>query len=248
MQDLIKIHQSSINDEIVYVVRARELCAFLGVDTKNISKWIDSNITNNPFAIQGVDFIEVVGATNTNNVAIKEYDLAIEFAKRLSMMSRTTKGEEARQYFIECEKIAKKAVALPDFTDPAEAAIAWANEYKAKQVAQEALAIAQPKAQAYDVIATASVGHMNITDASKVLKMQPKKLFSFLEGEGWIYKRGGKGSWVGKQSAIDTGYVTMIATTVENTGEPVLRKSVHLTDKGIAKISAMLIKANKLLN
>jgi len=33
-----------------------------------------------------------------------DFQLSIDFAKKLSMMARTEKGEEARNYFIECEK------------------------------------------------------------------------------------------------------------------------------------------------
>lgn len=41
-------------------------------------------------------------------------------------------------------------IALPNFTDPAEAAIAWANEYKAKQALAIENQTLKPKADAYD--------------------------------------------------------------------------------------------------
>lgn len=37
--------------------------------------------------------------------------------------------------------------AIPNFTDPAEAAIAWANEYKAKQIAQTLTIAAQKQVE-----------------------------------------------------------------------------------------------------
>lgn len=43
-------------------------------------------------------------------------------------------------------------IALPDFTDPAAAAIAWAEQYKAKAKAQQQLALAAPKAKVYDAV------------------------------------------------------------------------------------------------
>ncbi len=44
------------------------------------------------------------------------------------------------------------APALPDFTNPAEAARAWASEFEQKQIAQEQLALAAPKVAHYDAV------------------------------------------------------------------------------------------------
>ena len=51
------------------------------------------------------------------------------------------------------EALKKPVIALPDFTDPAEAAMAWAEQYKAKQLAEKQVAVLAPKAQALDTIA-----------------------------------------------------------------------------------------------
>lgn len=55
---------------------------------------------------------------------------------------------------------------LPDFTNPVEAARAWANEVEAKQLAQEQLQLAAPKVQYFDMVA--DVG--NLMTASVVAK------------------------------------------------------------------------------
>lgn len=47
---------------------------------------------------------------------------------------------------------ASPAIALPDFTNPAIAARAWADEYQAKQIAQEQLTLAAPKVAHYDAV------------------------------------------------------------------------------------------------
>jgi paraquat-inducible protein B len=43
-----------------------------------------------------------------NGNETKDFSLTLDFAKRLAMMTRTEKGEQARQYFIECEKQLKE--------------------------------------------------------------------------------------------------------------------------------------------
>lgn len=53
---------------------------------------------------------------------------------------------------MEAELANRPSPALPDFTDPAAAAIAWAEQYRAKALAQQQLALASPKAEVYDAV------------------------------------------------------------------------------------------------
>ena len=78
-------------------------------------------------------------------------------------------------------------MALPDFTNPAAAARAWADEVEAKLVTQEQLAIAQPKADALDYISTA-VNSLNARDTAKTLGVQPKKFNDWCIAHQWMYR------------------------------------------------------------
>ena len=51
---------------------------------------------------------------------------------------------------------------MPDFTNPVEAARAWANEVEAKQIAQEKLKLAAPKVEYFDRVADVN-NYMNTT-------------------------------------------------------------------------------------
>jgi len=101
------------------------------------------------------------------------------------------------------------APALPDFTNPAAAARAWADAIElatAKTIEsaqqQARLAIAAPKADALDRISTPTGGAVCVTNAAKALQMQPKQLFAWLSMNQWIYRRAGGSGWVGYQNRI----------------------------------------------
>ena len=99
MQELIKIEK---NDKGTNVVSAKELYEFLGFNTAHWAKWAKKNIENNQFSFENQDWKGFTLSVNGNET--KDYALTVDFAKRLAMMARTEKGEQARQYFIQCEK------------------------------------------------------------------------------------------------------------------------------------------------
>ncbi len=103
MENIIKI---TTNEQGSNVVSARELYEFLGFDKSNWKRWADKNIEKNQFAFQNTDWEGLVIMTNGNET--KDYALSLDFSKRLSMMARTEKGEQARNYFLDCEKRTSK--------------------------------------------------------------------------------------------------------------------------------------------
>lgn len=118
---IIPIGSKQIKDSKTETVNARELHEFLEV-RRDFSNWIKGRIKTYGFR-ENQDFVRVfdnfikreTGATikevfaktgenpNGGRPAI-EYHLTIDMAKELSMVERTQKGRQARQYFIECEK------------------------------------------------------------------------------------------------------------------------------------------------
>jgi len=98
--ELIKIKESNGNS----VVSARELHQFLEVKT-DFKDWIirmlDYGFEENK------DFSSFLSESNGGRPS-KEYALTIDCAKEISMIQRTEKGKQARQYFIECEKQLQK--------------------------------------------------------------------------------------------------------------------------------------------
>ena len=95
------------------ITTAKKLYEFLGMDLKNYSRWIRNNITENQFAEENVDYwVFVMQEENpSGGRPTQDYKLSASFAKKLSMMARSEKGEQARQYFVRVED-GMKEVAL----------------------------------------------------------------------------------------------------------------------------------------
>ena len=96
------------NENGEQAVSAKTLYSFLtDNDKSHYSRWVKTNIIDNRFAIENEDYIEVVATVATTpkgGQCATDYALTLEFAKRLAMLSHTKKGEQARKYFIDCEK------------------------------------------------------------------------------------------------------------------------------------------------
>lgn len=75
------------------------------MESKNFSRWCNTNIKNNKFAIENVDYISFVIQEERHNPKPKsDYKITSDFAKKLSMTGNTERHEQARQYFIACEQ------------------------------------------------------------------------------------------------------------------------------------------------
>lgn len=80
---------------------ARKLYAFLELDPTHYAKWFRKNITGNEFADKDVDF-KVLALKCENPKGgrpTQDAKLSAGFAKKLSMMSKSEKGEQAANYF-----------------------------------------------------------------------------------------------------------------------------------------------------
>ncbi len=97
----------------------------------------------------------------------------------------------------------KNQIILPNFTDPAEAAMAWALQYKEKQIALQQLEIAKPKAEFVDKYVERDVAK-NLTNVAKELGVSAKALGAWLRKEGHAFKSADKLVWT--QPFVDKGY------------------------------------------
>lgn len=108
--ELIKI----IEREGRQLVSGRELHEFLEIRTK-YKDWF-RRMVEYGFE-EEIDFIRVAQKRATNNLknpvtTVIDHAISIDMAKEISMIQRTEKGKEARQYFINCEKKLKEVKKL----------------------------------------------------------------------------------------------------------------------------------------
>ena len=84
---------------------ARKLYEFLELSPSNYSKWCKANIIENKFAEENTDYwVFVLNDENPlGGRPTQDFKLSASFAKKLSMMSKSERGEEARQYFVAVE-------------------------------------------------------------------------------------------------------------------------------------------------
>ena len=182
MEELIKVTK---DDKGISVVSGRELHDFLEV-TERYSSWF-SRMTKYGFE-ESVDY---VGCKVFNTLAkqeLQDHALTLDMAKEISMIQRTEKGKQARQYFIDVEKAYKQQAKQPQYKLPqnySEALIELAKEVKKNEALQS-------KADKYDRYLS-NKGLITITEIAKEYGMSGAKLNQFLHEKGVIYKRGSSG-------------------------------------------------------
>lgn len=161
------------------LVNARMLHRFLGVQTR-FNDWITRRIKEGRF-IEDRDFVIMYSKMSTV-IESKDYGLTMRMAEHICMLERTQEGEEARDFFIECERkvmVHKIPTTLPE-------ALRLAAEIEEKRIeAEKKLAIAAPKARDFDVT-MAAFGAVGMDVAANIINhphLGRTNLFRFLRNE-----------------------------------------------------------------
>lgn len=225
MNDIITIN---LNDNQEPVVSARELHKGLKVKTR-FSLWVEQNFK---ILEEGYDFTSVVGTTVVNNGAVREvqdYALSLDAAKNLAMASKTDKGKQVRQYFIQVEK---------DFNSPEKImarALLLADKKVHKLEAQ--IEVDKPKVLFANAV-SASQTSILVGDLAKLIsqngfKIGANRLFAWLRDNGYLIKRRGNSWNMPTQRSMDMKLFEIKETTVTHAdGHISISKTVKVTGKG----------------
>lgn len=110
------------------------------------------------------------------------------------------------------------------------------------------LAIAAPKAQSWDTLASGD-GDYAVADAAKILSRDPvialgeRRLFAVLSDQGWIYRQRADNRWRVYQVAVERGWLSEMPASHYHpqTGELVLDPpQVRVKPKGLAELHRRL--------
>lgn len=228
--ELIEIRQRTIGEEQVNSVDARELHEFLG-SKQEFAHWIKTKVIANPFFTINQDFILLDNSLMQNGRGghnRKDYALTIDTAKKVAMSEQTTKGEEIRVYFLQCERRAKQAIAMiPNFSDPAAAARAWAFEFEQKKALEAQARIDAPRVEFAKAI-EGTTEKISIGAFAKLTgKIGRNNLFKKMRENHILMKNN-----IPYQHFINAGYFEVSESIIKRTARDQIILTTYLTGKG----------------
>ncbi|WLI76707.1 phage antirepressor KilAC domain-containing protein [Kosakonia sp. H02] len=192
------------SQNVLATISSREIATLTGVTHGEVKRMVKSLETAHRLS-------QPVNA----NVYEREGEMRQEFLlnKRDSLLTvaRLSPGFTAEMLDRWQEK--EKLISLPDFTNPAAAARAWAEQYEKRQRAEALLALSAPKAAFFDsyVRVEESLGFRQIC---KMLRVKEPVFRSFLLERNIMQRV--NGTLMPPQYHIDAGYFTVHGGVGEN--------------------------------
>lgn len=214
---------------------------------KDFSTWLKDRIDQYGFA-ENSDYVSIPqnGGKPSGGRPSKEYALSLDMAKELAMVERNEKGKQARQYFIECERMAKNNVAniYETLKDPTQMR-GYLLHYVEKVLALEA----ENQSMKGDVMAldrlAKAENSLCMTDAAKALGLTRNRLTKYLSMNDWIYKRHGGGNWLGYSDKEKRGLVEhKLSEYSSKDGSIKISEQVRITPKGMVRLAKLLAEGD----
>lgn len=231
-------------------VSARELHYALGIE-KRFSAWFDQY--KNLFA-ENEDFTSVLKGTEVQNNGgiqirdLQDYEISIDMAKHICMMSHTEKGAQCRQYFIDLEKawntpeqIMARALKVAEHT----------QNRLLDTIAHQHVQIEQmkPKEIFADAVCTSKTSIL-IGELAKLIcqngyEIGQNRLFQWMRDNGYLMQDGASRN-IPKQRFVEMGLFEVKETNIQNPdGSVRITRTTKVTGKGqVYFINKFLNKEN----
>ena len=242
MNELIPIQ----DNDGAQAVMGRDLHKFLEVKTP-YDKWMPRMVEYG--FIAGQDFSTKMSETSPAGGRPRiDHIVSLDMAKEISMIQRSEKGKQARQYFIECERRAKEPAELSPEELMARAIKVADSTIKELEAKTREL---EPAAKSWTYLA-APGGDYSVAGAAKTLSRDPNisigrnKLFDFMREQRWIFRTAGKRAhWEAYQDkGINTGRLVHKLSSPfmnERTGEwEQPAPTIRITPKGLHELHKLL--------
>lgn len=241
MQELINV---TVNDNQQQVVSARDLYKALGIK-KRFSAWFAQY---SDMFTEGHDFMGAPESTPIKNgngriQYLDDYVLTIKMAEHIAMMTKTDRGREVREYFIQLQE---------KWNDPqkvmARALILAQKELDTLRIELEEQ---KPLVNFANAVST-SEDSILIGDFAKLIsqngvKIGQNRLFKWLRQKGFLISRKGESWNMPKQEYLDRGLFEVKESTAETSGGLVkLYRTTKITGKGQVYFSDLILNDDTL--
>lgn len=213
-------------------VSARALHEQLNIE-KRFSAWFE---TNSQGFVEGEDFVGAYLKVQSNQYGgekeIQDYQLSLDMAKHICLMSRTPEGKKVRQYLIDLEKAWNTPELVMARGLQASKVLLEQKEEKIKQLTADNERM-KPKEIFADAV-SASDTSILIRDLAKIIKQNgvalgEKRFYKWLREHGYIIK----GTCQPTQKAMEMGLFETIERTVQRGGNsPLVTMTTRVTGKG----------------
>lgn len=217
------------------MVSARELHKALGIE-KRFSVWFEMNAQG---FVEGEDFIGVYLQVQSNQYGgtkdLQDYNISVDMAKHICLMSRTEKGKQCRQYLIDMEKawntpeqVFARALKMADQTINR---LKFENHALTQKIEQD-----RPKTIFADAVSTSQTSIL-IGDLAKLIcqngvQIGQKRLFDWLREKNYLIKSGSSKN-MPQQRYLEQGLFEVKESSVQNPdGSVRITRTTKVTGKG----------------
>ena len=188
MNQIISIHENEQGEQLV---SARDLYKGLGIKER-FSLWFERY---EGMYVKGIDF-EGVGLPTPYRKGsdkvqiIQDYKMMVDMAKHIAMMTKTDKGNQIRDYFIQVEKDHQALLNDPRY----QMAMGLKSAQFMLDRKDKIIAEMKPKAIFADAVNTSKqsilVGDLAKLISQNGVKVGQNRLFAYLRDNGYLHKTG----------------------------------------------------------
>lgn len=193
----IRAPQNGGYESVAHTMSSREIAELTGKQHFHVKRDIErmlAELAEDP-SIYGCTYLDGQNRTQVEYRLDREHTDCLltgySAAMRMAVIKRWRELEGARV-----------VATLPDFSNPAAAARAWAEQFELHQAANQALAIAAPKVEFVDKYVD-STGLKGFRQTAKLLGANEARFREFLLDKRIMYRMGGE--WQAYQPHIDAG-------------------------------------------